>query len=438
MLNRTCSRAITGLLVVLFSTNLFSTPTYYSSYKREQLVNYTPKESDIMRIWMIDVGQGDGMLIQLPHKEGDDPTDILIDGGAFSKADVDNAKNFVKNLYARKGTIEHSFITHHDSDHVKGLIDILKDTEIAVNKIYHNGLASYIPRKKEDPIKYSSREYVFTTNSSGTVSRVMASFDKTTKELDSSYIINSISELKTAQEKGHLHNIYDKLAAAVVNKTMPAKVESFERFSSNSIVNLENEDVQLTPLWPVDLKRYKSWSYTINGNSLTFRLQYKDFSMLFTGDHNDESQSALLEHLEATGRLHLLDSDVLKIPHHGSSHGEEDFFRNDAMNAVVGVASMGEKGFGYSWKHPNTKIVRWMGGAHKVFHTYAEEKYINWYGDETIKKEDFKERSHILIETDGVWFRVVEIEPGKESGPIPIVQDVRAGDGTQWVKAKPQ
>lgn len=424
--------------VVFYSGILLSTPTYYSSYKREQQVNYTPKESEIMRIWVIDVGQGDGLLVQLPHADGDDPTDILIDGGSFAKSDQDNTKKFLKNLYGKNATVEHSFITHHDSDHVKGLIQVLKDPEIKVDKIYHNGLASYIPRKRENPEKYSTRQYVFSKNDAGQVNRVMGSYNKASKIIDDSYVIDTLSEMDTALKSHEFHNIYRDLATAVIGKSQPSKVKSFERFDIDSKVNLNSESVHLTPLWPVELTRYKNWGYTINGNSLTFRLEYNNFSMLFTGDHNDESESALLKYLEKEDKLHLLESDVLKIPHHGSSHGIESFFRHEQMDAVVGVASMGARGFGYSWKHPNTEIVRWMGGAHRVFHTYAEEKYINWYGDETIKKADFKERSQILIETDGSWFRVVEIDPGDEGKAIPVVKNVRSGDGTRWITAKPQ
>lgn len=423
-------------LVLILSSTLFAAPNHYLSYKRQQKLTHTPDPSKLLRIWMIDVGQGDGLLIQLPAKPGEPKTDILIDGGAWAKSDQNNVRTFLKNLYGKSVTIEHSFITHHDSDHVKGLIEVLNDPSIEVQNMYHNGLASYLPHKKENPQKYSSKDFIFTKNSKNRVSRVMAGYDKESKEVDHKYIINSLEELSKELEVGNLHIVYRDLAKAIVNKKEPAAVNKFELFNVNSQIELA-EPIELIPLWPVKPMRYKNWGYTINGNSLTFNLKYNQFSMLFTGDHNDESETALLEYLESEGKMELLEADVLKIPHHGSSHGVESFFRSEAMNAVLGIASMGDKGFGYLWKHPNTKVVRWMGGAHKVFHTFAEEKYINWYSDSPIETSEYKERTHILIETDGEWFRVVEVQRGQEGNNIPSVEEVDAGDGTRWIEATP-
>lgn len=70
-----------------------ATPPEYKSFGRAQKKDYTPKPEDLLRIWMIYVEQGDGLLIQLPPKfnydpdESDDDTtrseriDVLIDGG---------------------------------------------------------------------------------------------------------------------------------------------------------------------------------------------------------------------------------------------------------------------------------------------------------------------------------------------------------------------
>ena len=40
---------------------------------------------------------------------------------------------------------------------------------------------------------------------------------------------------------------------------------------------------------------------------------------LFT-THNDLSEKALLDHLQESNELGLLECDVLKVPHHGSDH----------------------------------------------------------------------------------------------------------------------
>jgi competence protein ComEC len=53
----------------------------------------------------------------------------------------------------------------------------------------------------------------------------------------------------------------------------------------------------------------------INTNSLVFRLEYRNFRMLFTGDAGAEMEAAML------ARHDDLRADVLKVGHHGSAYG---------------------------------------------------------------------------------------------------------------------
>jgi hypothetical protein len=201
-------------------------------------------------------------------------------------------------------------------------------------------------------------------------------------------------------------------------------------------------------LWPENrLFAYggNDWGKTINGNSLAFRLTYRDFSMLFTGDLNDESEERLLDALAARDQLDLLDCDVLKVPHHGSSHAAERFFTDSLLRPVVSVVSLGDQGFrskatngAGAWQHPSPQVIQWLGGAHRVYSTFTHEKRFRW---EEIKTEADRqamiEKTHILIETDGHWFRIVEV-PVEGSGGIavPSVYGVRRGNGTRWIAAK--
>lgn len=82
-------------------------------------------DNDLLSIHVIDVGQGDSILIQTPNGKN-----FLVDG-----ADEDEA-NIVKS-YLRKQNIRHlDFIiaTHCDTDHIGGLDTIIKDFE--VNKLF--------------------------------------------------------------------------------------------------------------------------------------------------------------------------------------------------------------------------------------------------------------------------------------------------------------
>ena len=104
--------------------------------------------------------------------------------------------------------------------------------------------------------------------------------------------------------------------------------------------------------------------------------------------------------------------------------------------AVVGVASMGKHGFAPPFKHPRTEIIDWLGGPDCVYHTHIHEKKFDW--NKILESGDLNsmvEGSHVLVETDGVWFRIVEIH--ERGNPIAVdpVALVRKSDGTRWIRA---
>lgn len=70
-----------------------------------------------------------------------------------------------------------------------------------------------------------------------------------------------------------------------------------------------------------------------NNDSLVLRVQVQGITALLTGDVEPEAQQALLDHAAA------VQADVLKIPHHGSSHQEPAFLA--AVGASVAIASVG-------------------------------------------------------------------------------------------------
>lgn len=86
----------------------------------------------------------------------------------------------------------------------------------------------------------------------------------------------------------------------------------------------------------------------VNETSVVFRLEYKDFSMLFTGDSGAWTEEALLAAHEP------LTSDVLKIGHHGSDTSTGPAFL-EAVHPSVALISVGAKNrFG----HPSLRVLR--------------------------------------------------------------------------------
>ena len=57
---------------------------------------------------------------------------------------------------------------------------------------------------------------------------------------------------------------------------------------------------------------------SINNNSLVCKLNYKNYSMLFTGDIEAIAEKAILK--KYSKNLNILKSDILKVAHHGSKN----------------------------------------------------------------------------------------------------------------------
>ncbi len=436
-----------------------ATPPEYTTFGREQRVSYSPDPQSVLRIWMVYVGQGDGILIQLPTKYNYDPNpndndserseriEVVVDGGPGSNADAGSCSmaEFITQLYGEATPrIEHIVITHHDEDHVGGITKLLAESDFSFGAVHHNGLVSFRGGRRNFPADRRPPNAVFKYDS-GVLTRGMA-YVNSVKELESGYLINSLSDLRSARTGGELEGIYDQLAAAVLANAEHGRLTAFDRAYVSRPFIPKVADIEFKVLWPLTtLKSYggNDWGETINGNSVTFRLTYGDFSMLFTGDHNDKSEPELLKALSASQQLALLDCDVFKVPHHGSSHAEQEFFQRSGFNPVLAVASMGEKGFQSkqikqnAWQHPDTEVIEWLGGPHRVYHTFIHEREFNW-DDITseAKRKSMMERSHILIETDGLWFRLVEIPAiGGDPALPPGVAQTRRGNGTRWIKA---
>jgi beta-lactamase superfamily II metal-dependent hydrolase len=441
---------VCAFCVLLLPSNGLSSPPDYKTFGRDQLSDYNCKQNELLRIWVVYVGQGDGILIQLPPKYNYDPDpddgidakseriDVLIDGGSYRGSNANRMLAFLQTLYDPTSIIiENAVITHHDLDHIKGATAILNEPTVSIENIFHNGLASY---------RYAGRIKTAVDNAAGSIVkkssnkivRVLATTEADKETVQNSILINNKMALKKSYDEDLLHAIYKDLAAAILEKEEPQGVGTFERVWENSEFIPNTDDIRFQVMWPPQkLSVYSDWGQTINGNSVTFLLKYRDFEMLFTGDHNEKSEAALIAHLKANGNEALLNCDVLKAPHHGSAHILESFIRPEGAPAVLTVASMGAVGFAQGWKHPSTDVIKWAGGAHRFYSTYIHERRFTWEDMLDAKKHAaMQEIKHILIETDGIMFRIVEIEvDNPDPNNPPSVKKVKRSDGTRWIKA---
>lgn len=90
------------------------------------------------------------------------------------------------------------------------------------------------------------------------------------------------------------------------------------------------------PRYYKNLKRYLSAS-EINNSSLVMKLQFKNVSVLFTGDIEKEAELHLIN------RNYPIRSDILKIPHHGSLSSSSKFFV-EGVKPYLAILSVGDYG----------------------------------------------------------------------------------------------
>lgn len=129
-----------------------------------------------------------------------------------------------------------------------------------------------------------------------------------------------------------------------------------------------------------------------NDNSILVRMEFGEFSMLFTGDAETAEREWLMEHHPA-----LLNVDVLKASHHGSINGADGTFNNqswmDIVNADAVVLSAHVNSQHGHPHPPAVQIYEAAVGDNKVYCT-SRQGTIRVYGRRDGGFSVFKQFSH--------------------------------------------
>lgn len=93
------------------------------------------------------------------------------------------------------------------------------------------------------------------------------------------------------------------------------------------------QDVKIQILWPIENQIREN---ILNNNSIVAKLNYKNFSILFTGDIEEIAEKQMLKEYENKS---MLKSNILKVGHHGSrTSSEEEFLKAVSPEiALIGV-----------------------------------------------------------------------------------------------------
>lgn len=123
--------------------------------------------------------------------------------------------------------------------------------------------------------------------------------------------------------------------------------------------------------------------FSENSKSITLKLKYKEFSLLFTGDIEDDAEKWLLNEYGEE-----LDSDILKVAHHGSRTSSSEAFL-DTVTPEVAIISCGPS---WIFKHPALTVINRLNERDIEFYTTYEN------GD-------------IILYTNGYKYKVFGLKP---------------------------
>ncbi len=119
------------LLIIIFAT--FTISIFYF-FNKKSLISFAEKKENFLEVTFLDVGQGDAILIETPKEQN-----ILIDGGEGQQI----IKRLGEELAWWDKKIDLMILTHPHSDHVGGLVDVLK--RYTVSKVLYTGATHSSP-----------------------------------------------------------------------------------------------------------------------------------------------------------------------------------------------------------------------------------------------------------------------------------------------------
>ena len=138
---------------------------------------------------------------------------------------------------------------------------------------------------------------------------------------------------------------YKEWKKVVENKNIPIYIAQI-----GEVIELDKE-INLVVLHPSNNLNNKKFEKS-NNTSMVAQLVYKDFELLLTGDIEREVEQALV------GLGINLNSDILKVAHHGSKTSTTKNFVK-AVNPIVAVISAGKDNF---YNHPHREVLENLAG----------------------------------------------------------------------------
>ena len=309
-------------------------------------------ETAPLKMFFVDVGQGDGTLIESPQGV------VIVDGGQgenFYRFLVDRYKPLFDR--GQRVKVEAMILSHPDADHYAGLKKILVDKKrFEVGRIYHNGIMRYkssiensrkkmLAAKFLKKIKIDGEDAFLLQNIFSTLGQAKGKRDEMAplfrgfwdavnkahdrRDLESAKRLVVGSLVKGFEEKGP-----GKLSIEVLGPVPHPG-------SGVRYLALEEPPEREDKTQPPPHSFGYSHSHTRNGHSIVLRMEFGKHSFLLGGDLNIPAEQLLMKHHGGSNPFRV---DVAKACHHGSSDFSPDFLQRVSPHATV-ISSGDNKSF---------------------------------------------------------------------------------------------
>lgn len=302
-----------------------------------------PPSGKEMQVHVLDVGQGDSILIVSPEGKV-----VLIDAG-----DEKNGKTVVDALRRNNvQQIDYFIATHMHPDHIGGAPEVLNNFKVA------NILWNDFPPPEAVPNEPNAN-----ANSNQKPGKGQGKNQPQAKAPPKQrppMVRGKVVKLPTVEAYEDFRAAVEK-SGAKFDKAVPDQVIDLGGGASLTV---------LAPTQPFFTKEQMISSRKGNegnANSIVMRLIYGDFSMLLAGDAEEQAEDRLV------GKEAALDANVLKVAHHGSRYASSDNFLkrvfhkedNQPKAAVISMSEFNRYG------HPSADVLNRLkaAGVTQLFRT---------------------------------------------------------------------
>ena len=292
-------------------------------------------ETSPLKIFYVDVGQGDGAIVESPQGL------ILIDGGP-NRGYYDYLKKRAQPVVdAGDGPVHiHALVVSHpDDDHFQGFTRLLEDRNFTFGRIYHNGIIRYHRDAGKDLDLGRLRRRTIDGSAVDVLTETYDGIDDVRRLVDREPLMTRFRQFWSAALKARDDGRLRHGCRRVTNRmaTLPG-------FSGQAQDGLRVEVLGPVPTRasgrvelvgfpsPENPQGGPSASHTINGHSIVLKLLFGKYTFLFAGDLNIPAQNYLISRYGATNPFRC---DVAKACHHGSSDFTVDYLKKVRPRATV-------------------------------------------------------------------------------------------------------